>query len=538
MKKISYISLALISFLLVMSCEKDFREIGGSVISNNEFSTDKITLEVEITPVDINSVRADNISIGSLGEYWLGVYNNSDYKSINSSFVSQLSVSTPNPKTVDVQSAVDVDDEFPLRKVDSFFQLDKVVLKLPYTATNIRTNSDNLPKFRLDSVLGDPTKKMPLSVIVNETFLNTLNPSNPTETNSFQSDYNYIGTEVLNEDLGFEFTPNPNDTMYVLTRNVSDVMGNITGTFNDTIKLNNGNPSSAPNPFLVVPLDINKMKTMFWDRFSGPEFENSVAFNNYFKGIKVETNATEGAMVPFQLTGNTNSGSVEFYYTITRYEIKEGETTLSLKDTLTRNYSFPLDRVRNSKYTMSPVQNTPPANSFNIQGTAGSMARINILNGDELQNLKDRNILVNDATLTFNIDATRDTTSVPLRMLLYRETSEGDEQIKDAITEGPVLFGGTLQKEDSKPSHYSFGITDYVSDLISGELQENSPLVLRVFNTPTDLAVDPNTGILRSLNIETYNWNPRGVTILNNSTSNGEKRARLTISFTEEKDNN
>ncbi|SNR14039.1 DUF4270 family protein [Tenacibaculum jejuense] len=536
MKKIFYASLTFISFILMMSCEKDFREIGGNVISNNEFSTDKITLEVEITPMDISSVRADNITIGALGEYWFGVYNNSDYKSINASFVSQLSVATPNPQTVDRKSAVD--EETQARKIDSFFQLDRVILKLPYTATNIRTTADNIPRFRLDSILGDATVKMPLSVVVNETFLNTLDPNNPTETNSFQSDANYAGTEVLNEDLGFEFSPSPNDTMYVITRSVSDVMGNVNGTYRDTIRLNNGNTNSAPNPFLAVPLDTDKMRAMFWDKFSGPEFENSVTFNNFFKGIKVETNATAGSLIPFQLSGNTSSAAVEFYYTITRYEIKEGETALSLKDTLARAYTFPLDRVRNSKYSMSPIQNTPPSNSFNIQGTAGSMARINILNGSELQNLRNRNILINDATLTFNIDASRDTTSVPLQMLLFRQTSEGDQQILDAITEGPDLFGGRLQLEDSKPSSYSFGITDYISDLISGEITENSPLGLRVFNTPTDLAIDPNTGTIRNLNIETYNWNPRGVTILNNSATNGEKRAKLTISFTEEKDNN
>ncbi|WP_299626271.1 DUF4270 family protein [uncultured Tenacibaculum sp.] len=514
MKKIFYISAAFVSFLLVMSCEKDFREIGGNVISNNNFTTDQITLEVETTPIDISSVRADNIAIGNLGEYWLGVYNNNDYKRVEASIISQLNI-TPNPRT-EQNSTTD--------ELDSIYVFNDAYLILPYESTQTGRGTNGVPEFRLDSVLGNDQVPVAIKVYRNGTFLNRLNPNDPSEQNSFESDQSYTELELLNDNPNYVHVPNPVDTILPVQRELS------TGsTFFDEVKLNNS------IPFIRIKLNKARMKELFWDKFGDPEFSTTDAFNQYFKGLIIKAEGTDGAMVPITL--NTTRPSVEFYYTETRVEIENGARVV--KDTVLSSYPFTLSGVTNSQYKMSAAQSpAPTATSFNIQGTAGSMARINILNGNELQTLRERNILINDATLTFNIDASRDTTKVPLRLFLYRETSNGDEQIKDAITEGAASFGGGLSIVDAKPSSYSFGITDYVSDLISGEIDENSPLILKVFNTPTDLAVDPSTGALRNLNVDTYNWNPRGVTILNNSISNGDKRAKLTISFTEEKEDN
>lgn len=522
MKKIVSISVVICSLFLVISCEKDFREIGGNLINNNSFETKQVTLDVEIITENIDAVRADNIAINQLGEYWLGVYNNADYKSITSSFVSQLGF-IENPRTKDLNN------NDAAKKIDSFYVLDRVILKIPYTATSIRQSTDNVPKFRIDSVLGDVTRTMPLKVYRNETFLNALNPNNPTEANSFLSNANYIESEILNEDTNFEFFPNPNDTLFIFNRNVSNTDGIITGTYKDTLKLTN------TIPFLTVPLDTDKMKELFWDKFSDPEFSTPDAFNNYFRGVIVKTEGSEGSMIPFRLLGTNASASIEFFYTLTRYEIKEGESDLTLRDTITSAYSFPLAGVRNSKYIPTPTINPAPTSSFVIQGTAGSRAKLNILNGTELQDLRAQNILINDASLTFNINPERDTTNVPLRLFLYKDEGESGEQIKDSYTESS-LFGGFLAKDsDGKPKSYTIRITDYISDLLNGSETDNVPLVLRVHNEGTDAPLV--NGVLNT-QVRSYNWDPRGVTLFNNSSTNGEKRAKLVLSYSEEKENN
>ncbi|CAL2062533.1 DUF4270 domain-containing protein [Tenacibaculum sp. 190524A05c] len=507
-KKIVYLSVAVISLLFVISCEKDFREIGGNVISNNQFDTKQITLEVIMTDSIVDAVRADNVGIGSLGEYLLGIYNNPDYEKIEASIISQLAL-IANPRTAEVTSN-DGDDD-----VDSIYVFNQAVLEIPYTSTALDDEADGKPKFRLDSLLGNSTIPMTLEVHRNGTFLNTLDPDNPSDQNSFMSDADYIETELLNDDPGFTFTPDPTDTLYVLDRELS------TGaTFKDTIKLTNS------IPFLTVPLNKARMQELFWDKFGDAEFTSQNDFNNYFRGLILKTEGADGSMVPLSL--GTNAPRVKFYYTITTLD--EGV----VKDTIVGNYSFNFAGVTNSKYKMTAPQNPVPSNSIAIQGTAGSMAKLQILNGTELQDLRSQNILINDASLVFNIDASRDTTKVPLRLLLFKNNKGNAEQIEDSYTE-PLFFGGGLTDDDEgKPKEYTIRITDYISNLVTGQSDDNLPLVLKVYNNPTDASIINN---FIQTEVRTYNWNPRGVTLYNHEATNGENRVKLVISYSEEKDN-
>ncbi len=508
MKKIVYFFTLCTFIFLVISCEKDFREIGGNVISNNSFNTKQIVLDVEIDPIDIDAVRADDIAIGNLGEYLLGVYNNKDYKKIEASIISQLGV-TVNPKTADLRS----DD------IDSIYIFNEAALIIPYTSTAIGRESNGSTKFRLDSLLGDPTIPTSLKIFRNGTFLNTLDPINPSTGNSYLSNHEYLEVEQLNEDPNFSFFPKSTDTLYVIEREKSNGV-----KFNDTVRL--GTATTNRPPFLAVPLDKAKMRALFWDKFKDSEFSSQNAFNSYFRGLILKSEGNDGSLIP--LTLGNNAPRLEMYYTITR--IENGV----IKDTVPGNYSFPLNGITNSKYVMSTPQNpNTNSNSFSVQGTAGSMARIKILNNTQLQELRSQNILINDASLTFNIDASRDTIKAPKRLFIYKE--DKNSHVKDSYSES-AFFGGILELENSKPEKYTIRITDHISDVVNGETF-NSPLVLRVFNTPTDLPNIPNSNQLDTI-AKTYNWNPRGVSLLNNLATNGEKKAKLIISYSEEKESN
>ncbi|WP_299119908.1 DUF4270 family protein [uncultured Tenacibaculum sp.] len=527
-RKIGVLGISLLCLAAITSCEKDFNDIGSGVVNNTKFETGEVLLDVEIiTPttdptLNLESVRADNIAIGRLEEYWLGVYKNNNYKSIASSFISQLGFLS-NPKTADVKAAVNNGE------IDSIYRLDKVILKLPYTATSIGKESDGKPKFRLDSVLGNSTIATTLKIYRNNTFLNTLNPSNPAVQNSFESNYPYIESELLNEGSSFDFKPSPVDTMLVLTRNISN--GN---TYKDTIKLAN------KAPFLAIPLNMTRMKEIFWDKFKDSEFSNSDAFNNYFRGLIVKAEGADGSMVPLNLLGNNASATLDFHYTITTFEKKDGQTNLVLKDTLPNTYSFPLTGIRNSIYNMSPVVTPAPANNFIVQGTAGTMAKVKILDQAKLDELRANNWLVNDASLTFyiNQNINTDKNIIPQRLFIYQNKDNGNggttpTQITDAYKLSS-LFGGNLELTDDKPNKYNFRITDYISDLLSNTTDDISPLILKVYNTPTDNAFGTNNSL--DTNVKTYNWNPRGVTLLDgNETANTTRRAVLKISYSKEK---
>jgi hypothetical protein len=167
-----------------------------------------------------------------------------------------------------------------------------------------------------------------------------------------------------------------------------------------------------------------------------------------------------------------------------------------------------------------------------IQGTAGSMAQVDILDTNQLNDLKSKNWLINDASLTFYVNQDivgQDTLQTPSRLFLYKDGTI-KAQLKDHLSEGATIFDGNLVVTDQKPDYYRFRITDYVSDLLSGKTTENPTLGLKVFNNPTDSYVS----FIDTL-VTDYSWNPKAVTLLNHFSSNEERRAKLKISYSVKK---
>jgi hypothetical protein len=550
-RKSTYLGVLFLVLSGLISCEEDFTDLGSGVVSNTKFSTGEVILEVEITQNNIAAVRADNIGVGLLGEYWLGVYDKPYAKKIEAGFVSQLSLPS-GLKT----SEVVIDG-------DTIYNLDKVVLKLPYTAVLESTESNGKLNFRLDSILGNRLDSTQLEVYRSGTFINELNPSDPSKLNSFSSDFIYEEKELLTAASGFKFMPNAAvDTSFYFNRfdRSSDV--NSTTVVKDTLNISDGDAVAAP--FLAIPLDLDEMKRLFWDKFEDVEFLSSTEFQNYFRGIILKSKGTDGSLVPFNLA-STPAPSIEFLYSRT---VLENDV---VTENSTDSYSFNLSNYRNSTYNMSPAAMPAPNENFVIQGTAGSSATVKILgvnlvdlkeenpsdailqyedkdaNNDgfldlqELASIKDASInelglLVNDASLTFNVNETTssDANILPQKLLIYKNIDNSGSivptHIEDSYKE-PAFFGGNLfLSEEEKPEGYNFKITEYVSSLLDGSIDDFSTLELKVFNTLTDTPISV-TGAL-DLNVKTYNWNPRSVILLNgDKAANGIKKAQLKISY-------
>lgn len=530
----------------LISCEEDFTDIGSGVVSNTKFSTGEVFLEVEITQNNIASVRADNIGISLLREYWLGVYNKPYAESVQAGFVSQLNL----PSGLKTSGAT-LDG-------DTIYNLDKVILKLPYTSVLEGTEADGKLKFRLDSILGNPLDSTQLEVYRNGTFINRLNPSNPSQVNSFPSDFEYEEQELLTAATGFKFIPSAGDTAFYFDRfdRSSDV--NSATAIQDTLNLLNGDAQAAP--FLAIPLDLDEMKRLFWDKFEDAEFLSSTEFQNYFRGIILKAKGTDGSLVPLNLDASP-SPSIDFLYSKT---ILENNV---VTENSTASYSFNFANTRNSTYKMSAPAISVPEDNFVIQGMAGSSATIKILgvnlaavkaenptdaileyedkdaNNDgfldlqELAAIKDAGslgLLVNDASLTFKVNetASSDANILPQKLIIYKNIDNAGAvtptHIEDSYTESPFFGGSLFLSEEEDAGSYNFKITDYISSLIDGSIDNFSTLELKVFNTLTDLPVS-STGVL-DVNVKTYNWNPRSVLLLD-----GDTAAQLKISYSKNK---
>lgn len=509
-KKSAYVGAILLLLVSVISCEKDFQDIGTSVVNNTAFETKIDSFDVEITPIDITAVQADGGISLNLGEYLLGVYNGPDLKTIESSLVSQVGY-VGNLKVVDKTYGTDT---------TVVTRMDAVFLRMPYQATNIGKHDNGSTKYRLDSILGDPTTAVPVKVYQNLSFLNTLDPTNPTQSNMYQSDAAYSEGTLLSASSDFTFTVPQNsqtlDTMYIFNRYLS-----ATETVEDTLKISN----SAP--FFTIPLNKNEIKNLFLDKYESPEFASAQAFADYFRGLKIKASGSDGSLIPFNFT--TGNPTLEIYYTNT--VIANGQIIENIR----KNNSFNLSGVRNSIYNGSnPV--TPSNGRFVVQGTAGTMANITILSNDtdgdgvsDLDEIKafdpENGVLINDASLVFYIDQSKDTTHVPRQLFLFKNGTNNPSQIIDTYN-GSGSFGGRLLLDDTgAKDRYHIRITDYVSNLVNGESDYNPPLGLRVFNA-TDVPTGANDTIVRS-----YNWNPRGIVLYSNTATNQTRKAKLKIAY-------
>ncbi|MGK0412376.1 MAG: hypothetical protein ACJA1B_000568 [Polaribacter sp.] len=514
-RKSVYLGVAISLFTIILSCEEEFTDVESNVITNTKFDTDAISVDVLTENSPLERIQSDNIS-RQIAQYLLGVSANPDYEKIEASIVSQISI--PTGLSV-LDGVVYGADTTVVTKIDTVF------LKLPYQVT---LNSDG-NKFEIDSVFGDKSKPFNLNIYRSNTYINVYNPADPSKINSFYSDdvFEKTGTE-LNSELNFPFIPNENDTMFVVKRRLYDD----TIVDSDTIKLFNSTASTIPVPFARIPLNEDLFKELFLDKYETGEFASQDAFNDYFRGIIIEATGDEGSLTSFNFNNNNSTliPSLEVYYTNT--VLKSGTVVL---DTISKNNSFPLSGFKVNTFNMEDKV-YPVNNEIKIQGTAGSEGSITLFDQIKIDELKANNWLINDATLIFYINQSADTSHVPDRLYLYKSDANvlnpTFSQIKDATSEGAFGgIGGFLTRDASgKKEKYTFKITDYISDILNGDLEYESILKLKAYN-PSDAPTSGNDVVFRN-----SSWNPKAVTLFNNSAVNGVKKAALVISYSEKID--
>ncbi|PQB03095.1 hypothetical protein BST83_17350 [Polaribacter filamentus] len=521
-----YVGILLWFFLATISCEEDFTDIGSNVISNTKFSTNFFNIEITAENSILEKVKSDNIT-REPGQYLLGVYKSADYEKLEASMVSQIAISAGLTLL-----EADTIAKYETSTTSIITTIDTVFIKLPYQATLIESTATG-PKYTLDSIVGDQTKAFTFNAYQTSTYLSRLNPADPSKLNSyFSNDVFDKKGDALNAVSNFEFKPSAHDTVMIIKRWAS----NKTLVTRDTVKYSASTSTVVPLPFAAIPLNEDKFKQLFLDKYGSSDFDSQDAFNDYFRGLILEASGSEGSLISFNFINLVAAlrPSIEVYYTNTAINTQSGDTIKTFR----KNNSFLLSGVRSAIYKMDE-KTYPVNNEIKLQGTAGSEASIDLFgpdldnNGiaDKIEELRAKNWLINDASLSFYINQSSDTTAIPFRLYMYKtadnsSTSENLTQIKDSYSE--PNFGGFLERDASgKAEKYTFRITDYISDILSGAETVSSILKLKVHN----ISDDPISTTL----FTNYNWSPKVITLLNQDALNGDKRAILKISYSEKK---
>lgn len=534
---LKYISLSVVLLLGVISCEKDFKNVGVNLVDNNIFSTEKYTSDIIAFSEKTDSVRSSN-----LNDFLLGVQSDVEFGKLEASIVSQLSLETENP-------------DFGLNAV-----IDTVIVDIPYRATLKGRLEDNIPDYALDSIWTKGESSFNLNVFELGTFLHNLDPLEPTKTKVYYSRASFVKKNPATPLYSGLFSPNKNDTMLVVKRfkypndNFPDLVSKEEYK-TDTIKKTDAVPS------IKIPLNKEMIKTIIQDNAQSNDFSSNQNFQHFFKGLyfeALEQSSADYALMNLEL----KEASMTIYFSFDEQKDEKenedlndngvnGETDVWVRTP--KSFTFPFLGVKSNILTrdwagsnVAPYINT--ANTTDgeeklfVQGASGTTARLKLFgedtNGneipDELETLRSNNWLINEAKLEVYIDPANLTNWTPQRLYLYNVASyedEDDTQLLDAMPQSLLgINGNVIYDADNNPEKYSFLITDYISELLKPDSEVTlHDLGIKVFD-PHDT---PDPRYMTDTIIKKYDANPKGLVLKGNLfPTTDKKRIKLEIYYT------
>lgn len=569
--KITLQNIALLSILIFgfVACENDFASIGSGIIGNNNFETSS-----EIYPVITYNHDIGPIQSNALPSNLLGFNNDPLYGSYTASIVSQMSAELYSP--IFGENVV----------------LDSVVLTIPYFGRNTEIDEDGNSTYELDSIFGNTPIK--LSIYENKYFLRNFNPELGFNeglkyfTDKSTSDGSMIGTADLEGELlyeNLEFAPSADEIILTELDEEDEVF-----------------VSAKLAPALRVVLDN---PNEFWENLiinkeGEPELSNESNFLDHFRGIylKAEAMDVDGTMMMLNISGN---GNIVLYYSndfdeedddgdsIPNYADSDidGDGTLDngldtdndginddndvdqtngtdedgdgIDDSLvqgdgTFNLNFTNNVVNflDDEFISIPEGNQDDGDEkLYLKGGEGSMAVINLFNGDEdgnsaeLEEFKSKNWLINQAQLVFYVDQESILGEEPDRIYLYDLNNNTalidyfiDQSASSTQVDAKIDHLQPLVRVDDDPDgagiKYKIEITEHINNLFIRD-STNAKLGLVVTSNVNSIGlldVQEEGAIVEKM-ISGSLLSTRGTVLFGNNTPNEDKKVQLEIFYTE-----
>ncbi len=514
--------LVTLSLIVIISCDKDYNEIGANLIGSDNFDFEKYDGATVTSYNQFDAVvQSNNLPINMLG-----VYNDADFGTTTSSFVTQLELASANP-TINL-----IDD------------IQRVELTIPYFSTLASTDSEGNSTYTLDSIYKEDNEKISLKIYESKKYIETYDEflsSKKYYSNEVSVFESTIGTTLLNdaestsENTEFKFSPSQQ----------TEITVSETGTETTT--------KVAPR----MKLQLNKAffkEKLFGASASGKLATNAI-FKDYFRGIYFKVDAVSGNAAMAAL--NFKNGKITIHYT----EKADATSTTITHKTMVLNMTgntvnFYQNNYNNANVTL-PTNQTPAlaTNNLFLKGGAGFHSYIDLFgiadpetaiipkNNAEIIQLKAKKWIINEANLIFTSASTSSFENSPNRIYLY--DTKNKRPIIDYYIDtyansskpkyNKLTYSGIKYKENGL-TKYKIRITNYIKNIINKD-STNVRLGLVVtedINTVTNLFIK-NSGTDKYYNrIPTSSvMNPLG-TILWGSDSSVEdsKRVKLEIYYT------
>ena len=512
-----------LTIFAVFSCDNDSNEIGADIVGNDNFEVgDPETFTINASNQAIGAVETTDLPVNAIG-----IYSNPVFGTTKAFVVIQAQLAAVHP-------AID-----PLLNP----QIESVVLTIPYFSRKMSTNPAGESIYELDSIYGPANSKIKLKVFESNYFMREIDASSPTqEAQKYYSNQNSEFDALKGIQLNDAAATNQNDQFFFDAAEHSESTTSATGVV--TIV------RTAPG----IKLDLNKafFKTKIID---APEVKllNNNIFKEYFRGLyfSVESSGADGNLAML----NFKEGKITIKYKEYESVPVVGEP---IPNTVDKTIILNLNGKSANFYESTPVT-VANADRLNVKGGEGSMAVIDLFGrtattalSQELENLRAKKWLVNDASITFQIDdiAMGTTAEEPKRIYLYdldnkrplidyyTDINSPSSNVKNSKS----VFGGIIKTKNHRGTEYKFKMTNYIRGLLKNSDSTNVRLGLVVTEAITDIS---NKKLKNPITNPVIKEIPRATvmnqlgTILYGSGSgvDEDKRLKFKIYFTKPKQN-
>lgn len=441
-----------VSIGLFVSCDKDYNEIGEGLIGENHFNFDKDSLStVQSVSKATGPIASNNLDFNSLG-----ILDSKVFGQTTANFATQVQLASVAP-VIDATLAQAVES---------------VTLYIPYpTKSTVITNTDGSHVYELDSIYGNKASKIKLSIYENKYLLGNINTEfgAPLIDPSYPQLYYTNQNTLFNEKKGTLLYQN--NAFVFSEKEFADPVAATTTTAASTTYV---------APGMRVVLDKEFFQKLLFDKSSQDyNLTTNAEFERYFKGLyfNVEKVDAEGVLNRM----NFKRGTILIKY---KEKALATDPAVSVDKSITLNLTGNTVNLLNNEPSTSGVgsYSSQSSDRLYLRGGEGSVALIDLFNPavdvvsyirstktidetksngipDELDYIKDKGWLINQASLTFYVDQALMTGAVePTRIFLYDVNNQ------------QILSGGVIEKDAAgRGVKYKVLITDYIRSIIKND---------------------------------------------------------------------
>lgn len=535
-KFLNFFVVICITTFTIVSCDKDYNTIGGDVIGAENFNySSGQDFGVHVFNKKMGAVQTNNLPVNQFG-----CLNNAVFGETEANFVTQLELATVAPVYT------------------SNVAVDSVVLTIPYFSTKTAIDSNGRGTYALDSIYSNNASYDPIAIKIFRSgyVLNDFDAANPELSAKYYSDQdaniraNLVGAAIYEKS---DFVPENKEFVKYKVGDDLTMM-----------------PKSIENiefraaPRIRIKLDKDYFKSTILDANASNVVTNA-AFKDYFKGLyfQAKPGATgSGSMMLLDF----RKGDITIHYKQDKFKDNPsgGQVMKTLKMNFAgNNVNLFNDTTVNPTYNLAANQAISGSSGHEkiyLKGQQGTQMYVELFQDyNELKTLWDKKALINDASLTFTVDASSLGTNYlfnPNRIYIFDADTNKliydytfDNSTNSAYPKlAKYIFGGLLTDKTT----YKIRITEHIANLLKATTEEKlkeknvrlgivltediSKTTYSSLKTPIDVDYATTT---TSKQVKTYPLaavlNPLGTVLYGNlpvGDTNYDKRVRFKISYT------